>query len=78
MIINDFLHFKLGVNFDDCYNKLAVEEIIKNKESYPIIYEDIKYMVDDIENYNYDSSFFDCDDEFYKDFLEVFVRLYCS
>ena len=23
-------------------------------------------------------STFDCDDEFYKDFLEVFVRLYCS
>lgn len=83
MIINDFLHFKLGVNFDDCYNKLAVEEIIKNKESYPIIYEDIKYMVDDIENYNYDSSFFDCDDEFcagydetmelYKAFVKVFI-----
>lgn len=84
MIINDFLSFKLGVNFNDCYNKLAVEEILKNKEKYPLIFEDIYNIVDDIENCNYDSPFFDCDDEFcagydetmelYKAFLKVFLE----
>jgi len=89
MIINDFLNFKLGVQFEDKYNNLAVEEVLNNKENYPLIYDEINYLVeydgDKIKSINYDSNFFDCDDldfcagyeetmELYRAFLNAFCK----
>jgi hypothetical protein len=90
MIINNFLEYKLGVCFEDKYNQLAVEEIVKNEDKYPIIYDSILSLVtyddnDNIKNINYDSSYFDCDDlelcagyeetlELYKAFVRAFGK----
>ena len=64
IILNDFLQIKLGVEFEDKYNALAVEEILANKEKYPLIASTVADIVQneaDMEKeWDYESGFFDC------------------
>lgn len=67
MYLNEFLNVKLGVTFEDKYNALAVKEIMKNKDKYPLIAESIENEIKrakiDNKSWNYSSDFFDCDDD---------------
>lgn len=67
MLLNEFLEFTLGVVFETKYNALAVQEILSHKNKYPHIFDEISDIVvrDDhgeLEEIEYDRSFFRCDD----------------
>lgn len=87
MKLNDFLLDKLNVEFKEKYNKLAVYEIVNNKEKYPLICEEIEDIVSinaaRPEEEFYGSEYFDSIDsvvtheetmELYKAFIRVFLK----
>ncbi|MBQ0092800.1 MAG: hypothetical protein KBS45_05690 [Clostridiales bacterium] len=80
MILNDFLQIKLGVEFEDKYNALAVKEILTNREKYPLIAPTVADMVQDEEDigngWDFESCFFDCDDEEYCANYDETMELY--
>lgn len=80
MILNEFLNFKLGVEFEDKYNALAVKEILSNKEKYPLIAPTVADTVQNEEDmgneWDFESGFFDCDDEEYCANYDETMELY--